>query len=705
MPTRLERGPHVPAAPSGRERSVRLRLMVLALGVCLWAGIVTVRLVQLQVLNRGSFERQAARQSERTINLDSRRGPILDRNGRPLAVSVDAESIYAVPQDISNPRQTAAALGRALSLDAAARKELAAQLARNRAFMWVRRKVDPSTARTVRELSLEGVGFLTENRRYYPSRELGSQVIGYVGLDNTGMSGIEYALEDEIKGKAAKVVIRTDARRRPVGHTDKPSTEGHTVVLTLDEAIQHTAERELERSLVETSAVAGVVVVMDPNTGEILALANRPAFNPNKFRQYASSHWKNRAVADAFEPGSIFKIFTAAAGLQEKVVDPDEVLDCGHGSIEVSGVRINDHAVFDSLSFRDVMAKSSDVGVIRVAQRLGRENFNRYMHDFGFGSPTGVELPGESGGLLRPTARWSALSLPTLSFGQEIGVTALQMATAAAVVANGGHLMKPIIVRQVEDRDGRVVREQKPVVVRRVLQQETVDILTDILEGVVTHGTGKRAAIPGYKVAGKTGTAQKIDANGRYSMIDHVASFVGYVPASRPALLVLVSLDTPRGPRNQGGDVAAPLFARITEEALRRLRIPPDDPERVLRAVNYRPATIVPAAYTPAEAAMAEGREPGLMPDLRGQSAREAAIAAARRGLIVELTGSGQVTEQVPAAGAEIEAGMTCRLTLVRNGPGESNGGPGGRGAGFVSGPAVPPALLAPAGRAPGANQ
>src|SRR5688572_15064892 len=316
MLTREERAPHVaPATPSGRERRVRLRLMLTALALCLWAGIVTVRLVQLQVLNRAAYERQATRQSERTINLDPRRGAILDRNYRQLALSVDAESIYAVPQDIANPAQTAAALARPLGLDAGARKELAAQLSRNRAFMWVRRKVDPSTARAVRDLSLEGVGFLTENRRYYPNRELASQVIGYVGLDNTGMSGIEYAFEDEIKGRAEKVRILTDARRRPLGHTDKPSTEGRTVVLTLDESIQHVAEQELEKSLAETSAIAGVAVVMDPHTGEILALANRPTFNPNRFKSYPSTHWKNRAVVDAYEPGSIFKIFTAAAAL------------------------------------------------------------------------------------------------------------------------------------------------------------------------------------------------------------------------------------------------------------------------------------------------------------------------------------------------------------------------------------------------------
>ncbi len=658
--------------PSARDRLIRLRLMLAALTICLWAGIVLVRLVQLQVFGRDGFVRQATRQSERTINLDPRRGPILDRNGSSLAVSVDAESIYAVPQEIEDPVRTAARLARALGLDGSARKELGAQLHKNKAFVWVRRKVDPQVARAVRDLQLEGIGFLTENRRYYPKRELASQVLGYVGVDNTGMSGVEYAFEDHIRGKAAKVTVHIDARRRPVGHTEKPSTDGHSIVLAIDEAVQYVAEKELDRAMAETGSIAGIVTVLEPKSGEILAVANRPTFNPNRFAAYPSTHWQNRAVAGAYEPGSVFKIFTAAAALQEKIVDPDEILDCGGGSIDIAGTRINDHAVFHQLSFRDVIAKSSDVGVIRVAQRLGRESFNRYMRDFGFGTPTGIDLPGESSGLLRPTSKWSALSLPSLSFGQEVGVTALQMTMAVGALANGGYLMKPLVVRQIEDARGGVVKVMKPLAARRVLEPETIDVLTDLLEGVVKSGTGRRAAIPGYTVAGKTGTAQKVDPSGRYSMVDHVASFVGYVPSRRPALVVLVSLDSPRGAANQGGDVAAPVFARVAEQALRHLAIPPDDPDRSLRMIAYRPDGVVPVAHHPRETHAPLAAEPGRMPDLRGRSAREAAIAAARQGLIVELTGSGRVVAQRPEPGAELEAGMTCLLTLSRENAAEA---------------------------------
>jgi cell division protein FtsI (penicillin-binding protein 3) len=302
-----------------------------------------------------------------------------------------------------------------------------------------------------------------------------------------------------------------------------------------------------------------------------------------------------------------------------------------------------------------------------VAQRLGRDNFHRYLREFGFGAPTGIELPGESSGLLRPPGKWSALSLASLSFGQEVGVTALQMALAMGAVANGGDLMKPILVRQVEDALGRVARRSRPAVARRVLRPETVDTLTEILKAVVESGTGQKARIAGYRVAGKTGTAQKVDPSGRYSMLDHVASFVGFVPASRPALVVLVSLDTPRGERNEGGDVAAPVFARVAEGALRRLAVPPDDADRVLRPLPYRPE-VTRAAYQPGAASDAPTvssiEDPTLMPDLRGLPAREAALIAARRGLIVELQGSGRVVAQLPEPGTEVETGLSCLLRL-----------------------------------------
>ncbi len=666
-------GPHLddplrPIEGGAADRQARLRLMFLALCVITWALIIALRLMYLQVIERKDFLKLSARQSERTIKLDPRRGSILDRDGAPLALSVEAESIYAVPQDIEDPERTATALGRILALDAGSRRELLAKLQKPSAFEWVRRKVDPVTAADVRALQFDGIGLLRETRRYYPQRELASQVLGWVGVDNAGMSGIEYGFDETIRGRAQKVVVQTDARRRPVEHIEKPSTEGHTVVLTIDSPLQFVVETELARAVAETQSAAGVAVVLDPWTGEVLAMAGRPTFNPNKVPASAPQRWRNRAVADAYEPGSIFKLVTAAAGLQEKVVETEETLDCGNGSFEINGTRINDHAVFDRLTFRMAVARSSDIGMIRVAQRLGQKTFYRYIRDFGFGAPTGIELPGESVGLLRPTEKWSALSLPSMSFGQEVGVTALQMALATAAVANGGYLMKPLIVRRVEDPSGGVVKEFKPLAVRRVLDESTTDTLTDILKTVVKEGTGRRAQIAGYTVAGKTGTAQKLDAAGRYSMTDHVASFIGFVPASNPAFVILTSLDTPQGPHNQGGDVAAPLFARIAQAGLRFRAVAPEDPDRVLRVSSYATGAAMPAAYRPGPLPppAAETTDPRLMPDLSGRSARDAALAAARRGLVVELSGSGRVISQSPPAGAEIEPGASCRLVLVR---------------------------------------
>ena len=432
-----------PQAPAHRERMIHLRLMLLALGVSLWALIIAVRLFHLQVLERSFFERQSARQSERTINLDPRRGPILDRNRRPLAVSVDAESIYAVPQDIDDPARTSTALSRTLGLPANERKDLLAQLQKNRAFVWVKRKVDPGTARAVRELQLDGIGFLGETRRYYPQRELMSHVLGYVGLDNTGMSGIEYAFEDMIQGRAAKVVVQTDARRRPVGQTKRPSTDGHAVVLTLDESIQHVAERELERAVTETQSVAGVVVVVDPGTGEVLALANRPSFNPNRFAASPSARWRNRAVSDAYEPGSIFKIVTAAAGLQERAVETEEVLDCGQGGIEIAGVRINDHVDFE---LDDDQLHLQDTARAIVAKECSPSSSAR--------SSTTVPTPRPGG------TRWSSLDWPALAIDEEPAGSGMTWVELAIVLEELGRAIDPSPFARHDDavRAGRAPR-------------------------------------------------------------------------------------------------------------------------------------------------------------------------------------------------------------------------------------------------------
>ena len=663
-------------ASSPPARNHDLRLYFVAICGTVWALAIVAQLFHLQVLRHGFYLKEAQQQSDRTITVRARRGTILDRNERPFAISVDAPSIYADPSAIREPREVTRALGRAMGYSAAEQKELLALLNQDRSFVWIRRQVDPALARAVRELRLEGVGFETESRRYYPKRDLLAPVLGYVGLDSQGMAGLEYALDSDLKGREARVTVRLDARRRPMGEVENPPTEGRRVTLTIDERIQHVAETALTEAIRDTRSVSGTAVVLDPRTGEVLALSSLPSFNPHRYASFSEKDRSNRAIADSYEPGSIFKIITAAAGLQEGVVSPLEMIDCGNGFIEIAGTRINDHHVFTSLTFQDVIAKSSDIGVVRVAQRLGSDKFYSTMKAFGFGARTGIGLPGETAGLLRNTKSWSALSLASMSFGQEVGVTAIQMASAAAVIANGGYWMRPYIVKRVEEPWGELVREYSPVAERKVIEPETADRVMRLLREVVISGTGKRAKVEGFEVAGKTGTAQKVDASGRYSMIDHVASFVGYVPASRPSLVILVSLDTPRGDHNEGGDVAAPLFSRIATEAVRLMAIPPDDPTRNIRLVTYSPETVVQTTFA-AERSVEPGKtrvdDPRIMPDLRGLSLREAALLAARHGLSVEIHGHGVVAGQTPLPGTPLEPGMTCSLELS---PGRGGSGP-----------------------------
>lgn len=645
-----------------------------------WALAIVAQLFHLQVLRHRFYLKEAQHQSDRTITVRARRGTIMDRNERPFAISVDAPSIYADPSVIRDPREATRALGRALSYSPAEQKELLALLRQDRSFVWIKRQVDPQVARAVRELRLEGIGFETESRRYYPKRDLLSPVLGYVGLDSQGMAGLEYALDEDLRGREARVTVRLDARRRPMGEVDKPPTEGRKVTLTIDERVQHITETALGEAIRDTGSVSGTAVVLDPRTGEVLAMSSLPSFNPNRFAAFPEKDRVNRAVADSYEPGSIFKIITAATALQEGVVSPLEMIDCGNGFIEIAGTRINDHHVFTTMTFQDVIAKSSDIGVVRVAQRLGSEKFYASMKAFGFGARTGLGLPGETSGLLRSPKSWSALSLASMSFGQEVGVTAIQMASAAAVVANGGYWMRPYIVKRVEEPWGELVREYSPVAERKVIEPETADRVMGLLREVVISGTGRKAKVEGFEVAGKTGTAQKIDASGRYSMIDHVASFVGFVPASRPALVVLVSLDTPKGDKNEGGDVAAPLFARIANEAVRLLAIPPDDPTRNLRLVTYSPETVAKATFAAErahEAAPLSADDPRIMPDLRGLSLREAALMAARHGLSVEIHGRGVVARQTPLPGTPLEPGMSCSLELTSSPRPSAGSGPG----------------------------
>jgi cell division protein FtsI (penicillin-binding protein 3) len=572
-----------------RRGRILLIVALIALGFALVAG----RLVYLQVIDRADLAARAERQQQRVVKLESKRGTIFDRQERELAVSLEVESVYGVPSDMENPRQMAQQLSRILREDP---KTLERRLSSDKHFVWISRKVEPGRAAKVKDLGSKDVGFRFESRRFYPKKALAGPVLGFTGMDNEGLEGLERTYDKELRGVNGWVLAEKDAVGRTVfpggpGFQYRLPKAGNDIILTIDEVIQHIADRELERAVTTARAKGGVCIVMDPGTGELLALSvatahGRPAFNPNEPQQYRSGEWRNRGVTDVFEPGSIFKVVLAAAALEEKVVHPLEKIDCSAGSIKVADRVIRDAHRNGVLTFTDVIADSSNVGTIKVALRLGKERFARYIAAFGFGQKTGVDIPGEIPGLLKDRRLWSGVSIGSIAIGQEIGVTPIQMAAAYGVLANGGMLMKPYLVSRIVAQDGGAGKKFAPQPVGRAISKETCAKVSRMLQRVVATGTGKQAKPAGYSAAGKTGTAQKIDTlTGLYSKKEYVSSFVGFVPAASPKLVILVMVDTPEGDI-YGGTVAAPVFRAVAEQSLAYLQVAPDDAGGGMLLVN-----------------------------------------------------------------------------------------------------------------------
>jgi cell division protein FtsI (penicillin-binding protein 3) len=558
------------------ERRSLLRIYVLvgifALALC----ALMARLFDIQILQHHLLAGLAERQYQKTIELRGKRGTIYDRRMHELALSIDRESVYLNPNEFAKNPEGLNRLARVLALKEATILE---KMQSDRQFVWLKRQVSPEESATLRSLGLKGIGFVTESQRFYPKRALAGQVIGFVGTDETGLEGIEHSYEGALAGEARRVVLDRDARGRSIAlrsETLGQLPQGQDLVLTLDERIQFVAERELRAQVSRAGARGGVVVVMDPFTGEILALANESVFDPTHFRDASPKSWRERGITDTFEPGSTLKAMLTAAALEERLVRPDDMFFGEQGSIQVANASIRDHEKFGWLTFREVIEKSSNVGTIKVGQRLGKERFYDYLTRFGFGNQTGVDFPGEAPGVLRPPQQWSEISLASLSIGQELAVTPLQLTTAFSALANGGMLVRPRLVKAVAG-DGGIPRDTAPVHVRRVISESTARQVTSILHGVVARGTGKEAALEGYAVAGKTGTAQKFDATlGRYSSQKTIASFVGYLPAERPRVTILVSLDEPQGDMAWGSVAAAPVFSAIARPVMRYLGVPPD---------------------------------------------------------------------------------------------------------------------------------
>jgi len=664
---------------SARAGSLRTRTLIVAGIFAVGFLALLGRLGYLQVLKHDEYLRLAESQHAKAVALHPKRGPILDRHGQVLAVSSGAETLYALPHRIDDTGRLARRLAPLLGEPAA---DIARRVDSAKRFVFVKRRLPPPTAQAVRELKEPALGFLEESLRLYPNRELAAHVVGFEGAEGKGLGGIEQAWDAHLAGQEGRALVERDALGREVTGAPvvlKVPHPGQGVMLTLDATLQYIAEKEIDAAWRRTRARAAMAVALDPRTGDVLAIAIRPTFNPNAFSAASDDERRNRAVTDPFEPGSTFKVILAAAALEEGVVRPGDRVYGENGAITIARTTIHDWKKYGWLTFSEVLQNSSNVGSIKVGLLLGKERYYKHMTGFGFGTPTGLGLPGESRGQLRAPDRWSGLSLATMSIGQEISVTALQIVSAFGAVAHGGRLMQPRIVRALLDGNGREVQRFEPKVVRQVISPETARTLTGMMTRVVSEGTGHNAAIAGFEVAGKTGTAQKLDpATRRYSRAPGVLSFVGFAPADDPRIAMLVMLDEPKN-EQWGSEAAAPIFAAIGREALRYLHAPPKDtaPVQIVRpepgpalaeatagTVRERVRTVI-ATVTPGVAEAGE-REPGpaVMPAVVGLSLRQAMETLAPLEVRLEVAGRGVVTGQAPAAGAPLPPGALARLTL-----------------------------------------
>lgn len=658
---------------------LRSRLMVAAGVLACWVVAIEVRLVVLQVWQHEELSVRAERQQSETQRTPGKRGEIVDRQGRLLAYSVDADTIYAVPTEIKDLAAAAAQLCAAFDeCSKKDREQLLERLSRKRArggltpFQYVKRGATPLEAKRVAALEIKGIGFRKESKRFYPNRELAAHVLGYVGTDNAGLHGLEATYDKTVRGREGTMLVQTDARGLAFSRLDRPPTTGGSLELTIDQQLQFIVERELKAGVEAARADGGTAVAMDPHTGEILAMASWPTFNPNQSSGASPSALRNRAVQDLYEPGSTFKLVTASAAIQEGVIKPEDLVNTSPGMIKFGGRKpITDMGHdYGTLTFANVIVKSSNVGAIKVGLMVGAERMGLYIRRFGFGKPSSPDFPGESPGIVWSASKLNDSALASVSMGYQIGVTPLQMAAAASVIANGGTLYEPHVVRATVK--GGVRTPIPPKAVRRAVLPETAATLTTIMESVVSDGTAKGARLASFTVAGKTGTADKL-VNGRYSASQQNVSFVGFVPSRNPVMTVIVMIDSPRVGGDTGGAIAAPIFKRIADSSMRMLGVTPtiNQPPPVLVARrNDSPVTTTAAPMAPSIVTMtASMTDGGGLPDLRGLSARDALRELARLGLTARMEGDGVVTEQNPAPGTLIEPGGACTLVLNRRPP------------------------------------
>ncbi|MDE1177701.1 MAG: penicillin-binding protein [Edaphobacter sp.] len=577
----------------------RIRFVYVALFFCFWTGALGLRLFWLQVVRHHDFVERAARQQQRTFEIAPRRGVLYDRNLKELAMTVLVDSVYAVPSELGENRENAAQiLAKIVHSDArdgfTAEPQMLARFNASRNFAWVARRVDPEIASRVRELNLKGIYFQKEFKRFYPNNDLAAQVLGYVGTDDTGLGGIERKFDDDMHGVPGHVLTAIDAKRHVYGSEESQPMPGENLVLAIDANIQYMAERALDAQMEKMKAAHGTVVVQDPHTGQILALAISPRFNPNDQRHMDASVLKNLAVSDVYEPGSTFKLLTYSAALDSAGVEPTDMVDCQNGAMTMFGRTMHDDRSdhFGVVTVKYALEHSSDVGAVKMALKVGQNRFYQYMRNFGFGDRTGIELPSETRGLLRNPRKWDATSIMSLAIGQEVGVTPVQLVTMVSAIANGGVYMPPHILLESTDRmkgdpqlqpiafrPANQLPAQLPDGAHRVIKEITSAKMRSMMAGIVTEGTGRKAALNGYSAGGKTGTAQKVDpVTHAYSHTKLVASFAGFAPVSNPAISVAVIIDTPTVGSRYGAETSAPVFAQVAQQVLEYLGVPHDQP-------------------------------------------------------------------------------------------------------------------------------
>ena len=620
----------------GLEKPVWKVRLIGGLILVLFAA-VSLKALELQVLNRDKALDLARKQHWKKLTLLPRRGKILDSKKKELAVNIEAESIYVRPRNILDLPDFSNKLSKHLNMP---QKQILAMLLTGKPFIWVKRVAKPEVVAEIKKANFEGVGFIEEPKRVYPNSYLAGQILGFTDIDSKGIEGIEYYHDDFLAGTPGKIIVQKDARGKEIISNSvvvEESKTGFDIFLTIDSQIQYIVEKELKEGVEKSSADKGIAVLMKSETGELLAMASYPFFDPNKIDRNSQENRKNLPMWYSFEPGSIMKGFLAAAALEEKKVTSSSRFDCENGRRKVGSSIINDVHPYGILSLPEIVKVSSNICASKIAETLGKDMLHKHLKGFGFGEKTGIDLPGESSGRLRNSKDWGAIGLATISFGQGISVTALQLAAALSAIANGGYLMRPYVIEKITDLNGRVIQEKKPEVIRRVISYDTAEEVTKILEGVMTKGgTGNRASIQGYRSAGKTGTAQVPNPEtGGYFSDRHIASFIGFAPADDPEMTLVVAVENPKT-SPYGGVVAAPIFKGIMEKVLFYLGIPP-------------------------KTTFAQSR---FMPNLMGMSSRNVLRWAEKEGIEVNLKGTGSVIHQKPQEGEIIKEDTVCLIEL-----------------------------------------